>query len=71
MLPPLRETQSWLLEGSALKAPHFLRGSTAIVWSRDYSTEDEARCDCAKLKQVLQVRAPPLVEFALPPMRAR
>ena len=51
-----RETQTWLLEGSALKSPAFLRGSTAVVWARDYSTEDEARCDCPKLQQVLQVQ---------------
>ncbi|KAG1672129.1 hypothetical protein FOA52_001717 [Chlamydomonas sp. UWO 241] len=49
-----KETQSWLLEGQALQPPNFLRGSTAIVWARDYSAEDEGRCDCDKLKQVLK-----------------
>jgi hypothetical protein len=49
-------------------APGFLRGANAVVWARDYSQRDEARCDCEKLVQVLEalpgakrmvVRAPP------------
>ncbi|GAX77633.1 hypothetical protein CEUSTIGMA_g5076.t1 [Chlamydomonas eustigma] len=49
-----RETQSWMLRGSAMKSPSFLRGSTAIVWARDFSAEEESHCDCIKLKQVLE-----------------
>ncbi|KAF6258233.1 Metallo-dependent phosphatase-like protein [Scenedesmus sp. NREL 46B-D3] len=36
-----------------LPAPEFLRGADAVVWARDYSARDEARCDCDKLQQVL------------------
>ena len=35
------------------QAPAFLRGAHAVVWARDYSQRDEARCDCAKLEAVL------------------
>jgi len=49
-----QETKEWMLQGSALKPPAFLRGASAIVWARDYSAEDEDRCDCSKLQQVLQ-----------------
>ena len=43
------------MEGAAAKPPNFLRGSSAIVWARHYSAEDEGRCDCDKLRHVLQV----------------
>lgn len=36
-------------------APDFLRGADAIVWARDYSAEDAAKCDCAKLEEALKV----------------
>ncbi|KAF5832188.1 Metallo-dependent phosphatase-like protein [Dunaliella salina] len=36
------------------EAPSFLRGASAIVWARDYSAEQEAHCECEKLKQVLE-----------------
>ncbi|GBF93820.1 hypothetical protein Rsub_06152 [Raphidocelis subcapitata] len=38
---------------AAPPAPGFLRGAHAVVWARDYSQRDEARCDCEKLTQVL------------------
>ncbi|KAL6751357.1 Metallo-dependent phosphatase-like protein [Haematococcus lacustris] len=38
----------------AKKAPNFLRGATAIVWARNFSTEDHGRCDCDVLRDVLQ-----------------
>uniref|UniRef100_A0A7S3QZA2 Calcineurin-like phosphoesterase domain-containing protein n=1 Tax=Dunaliella tertiolecta TaxID=3047 RepID=A0A7S3QZA2_DUNTE len=39
---------------SSREAPSFLRGASAIVWARDYSAEQEAHCECDKLKQVLE-----------------
>lgn len=47
---------SGLPRPSPQQAPGFLRGATAIVWARDYSAEDEGRCDCDKLANVLKVR---------------
>jgi hypothetical protein len=38
-------------------APGFLRGASAIVWAREYSARDEARCDCDKLEAVLGAMA--------------
>lgn len=34
--------------------PGFLRGGSAVVWARDYSMVDEARCDCDMLEHVLR-----------------
>ncbi|KIZ05887.1 Uncharacterized protein MNEG_2066 [Monoraphidium neglectum] len=34
--------------------PAFLRGAHAVVWARDYSARDEARCDCEMLSSVLE-----------------
>eukprot|EP00798_Chlamydomonas_sp_ICE-L_P019479 gene19479-26140_t len=50
-----KDIQSWFLEGDLHDAPSFVRGATSLVWARDYSAEDEKRCDCAMLKEVLQV----------------
>ena len=33
--------------------PHFLGGRHAVVWARDFSAEDPARCDCAGLAAAL------------------
>lgn len=33
--------------------PPFLSGRSGVVWSRDYSNEDEQYCRCDKLKEAL------------------
>jgi hypothetical protein len=38
----------------ATPPPGFLRGGSAVVWARDYSMVDEARCDCDTLEHVLR-----------------
>ncbi|MEW5300090.1 MAG: hypothetical protein WDW36_003046 [Sanguina aurantia] len=48
------EAKSWLRDGSSSKPPDFVRGSTAIVWARDYSQEDKAKCNCTQLEAVLR-----------------
>jgi len=35
------------------RMPPFLGGRHAVVWARDFSAEDPARCDCAGLAQAL------------------
>ncbi|MEW5311191.1 MAG: hypothetical protein WDW38_002926 [Sanguina aurantia] len=48
------EAKSWLQDGSSSKPPDFVKGSTAIVWARDYSQEDKAKCNCTQLEAVLK-----------------
>jgi hypothetical protein len=33
--------------------PAFLRGADAVVWARNFSAREEARCDCDTLQEVL------------------
>jgi hypothetical protein len=35
------------------RKPEFLFGRNAVVWARDYSAEDPARCDCVALSDAL------------------
>lgn len=35
------------------RMPGFLSGRSGVVWSRDYSNEDEQYCRCDKLKEAL------------------
>jgi hypothetical protein len=48
------ETHRWVLHDSPDGKPKFLSGRDAIVWTRHYSAEDEARCDCEKLQHALR-----------------
>ena len=42
------------MEGdSGAPMPDFLNGRQALVWARDYSAEDETRCDCDMLQRAL------------------
>lgn len=47
-----RETHQWML-GEAKNKPEFLQGKDAVVWSRHYSAENQARCECDKLTEAL------------------
>lgn len=47
------ETREWVLKGPINAKPRFLSGREAVVWARDYSQEDPARCDCDALKKAL------------------
>ena len=38
---------------NAQQEPAFLGGRSAVVWAREYSTEDARRCDCNALQQAL------------------
>ena len=35
--------------------PGFLNGRQAVVWARDYSAENESRCDCETLQKALSM----------------
>ena len=48
-----REAREWVLNGPISAKPRFLSGREAVVWARDYSVEDAARCDCAALEKAL------------------
>ncbi|GMH46063.1 hypothetical protein BSKO_14027 [Bryopsis sp. KO-2023] len=51
-----RETQEWMLgSGPSQRIPRFLAGQSAVVWSRDYSNEDEQYCRCDKLQEALSM----------------
>lgn len=47
------ETREWVLHGPPSAKPRFLSGRDAVVWSRQYSTEDASRCNCEALTQAL------------------
>eukprot|EP00884_Botryococcus_braunii_P022206 jgi/Botrbrau1/866/Bobra.0352s0056.1 len=54
------ETREWM-EGQRPRMPRFLAGRSAIVWAREYSSEDErrggkavGRCDCDALRKALE-----------------
>jgi hypothetical protein len=47
------ETRAWLVAAPPAPKPRFLSGRAAVVWARDYSAEDAARCDCAALGEAL------------------
>lgn len=52
-----KETQEWMLGkrgSSSGPKPSFLSGRSAVVWSRHYSAEDAARCDCDLLAEALR-----------------
>lgn len=48
-----RETQEWISGQKPTPEPEFLAGRSAVVWAREYSTEDARRCDCSALQQAL------------------
>ncbi|KAK9819805.1 hypothetical protein WJX72_002638 [[Myrmecia] bisecta] len=50
-----RETQDWMMGHKGQHVPRFLSGRQAIVWSRDYSTEDTSRVDCEALQRALSM----------------
>lgn len=35
--------------------PDFLNGRQAVVWARNYSAENEERCDCEMLQSALSM----------------
>ena len=37
------------------RGPDFLDGRNAVVWARDYSTEDASKCDCEALQEALSM----------------
>lgn len=47
------ETRDWMLNGPVKAKPSFLLGRNAVVWARDYSHEDETKCDCDSLQRAL------------------
>jgi hypothetical protein len=48
------ETREWMINGPVKAKPSFLLGRNAVVWSRDYSNEDETKCDCDSLQRALE-----------------
>ena len=48
-----RESQQWISGQSPQQEPAFLGGRSAVVWAREYSTEDARRCDCNALQEAL------------------
>lgn len=48
-----RESQEWISGQSPQQEPAFLGGRSAVVWAREYSTEDARRCDCNALQEAL------------------
>ena len=48
------ETQDWVLNKKVEDKPAFLSGRRAVVWARDYSHEDESKCDCDTLQDALR-----------------
>ena len=50
-----RETRQWMLGTSDGRMPDFLGGRSAVVWAREYSTEDAHKCDCNALRTALSM----------------
>lgn len=50
---PCRESQQWIAGQTPQQEPDFLAGRSAVVWAREYSTEDARRCDCNALQEAL------------------
>ncbi len=50
-----RETRQWMLGTSDERMPDFLGGRSAVVWAREYSTEDAHKCDCNALRTALSM----------------
>lgn len=48
-----RESQQWISGQNPQQEPAFLGGRSAVVWAREYSTEDARRCDCSALQEAL------------------
>ena len=48
-----RESQQWISGQNPQQEPAFLGGRSAVVWAREYSTEDARRCDCNALQEAL------------------
>lgn len=48
-----RESQQWIAGQTPQQEPDFLAGRSAVVWAREYSTEDARRCDCNALQEAL------------------
>lgn len=48
-----RESQQWISGQQPKQEPAFLGGRSAVVWAREYSTEDARRCDCNALQEAL------------------
>ena len=49
----VRESQQWISGQQPQQEPAFLGGRSAVVWAREYSTEDARRCDCNALQEAL------------------
>lgn len=49
------ETQAWMAGQSSREMPTFLGGRDAVVWARDYSSEDARRCNCEALEEALRM----------------
>eukprot|EP00210_Caulerpa_lentillifera_P007541 g7204.t1 len=47
-----KQTQQWI-SGEQLEIPEFLHGRNAVVWTREYSTENPAQCNCEALEETL------------------
>ena len=48
-------TQDWIEGDKGDDMPGFLNGRQAVVWARDYSAENEERCDCVMLQTALSM----------------
>lgn len=48
-----RESQEWISGQNPQQEPGFLGGRSAVVWAREYSTEDARCCDCNALQEAL------------------
>lgn len=49
------ETRDWIEGDGDVQMPGFLNGRQAVVWARNYSAENEERCDCNMLQSALSM----------------
>lgn len=47
-----KQTQQWI-SGETSNSPGFLLGKNAVVWTREYSTENPDQCNCKALEEAL------------------
>ena len=55
MLLAYSETRDWIEGDRDVQMPDFLNGRQAVVWARNYSAENEERCDCDMLQHALSM----------------
>ncbi|KAL2641845.1 hypothetical protein R1flu_009432 [Riccia fluitans] len=48
------EVRRWILGEKKWYGPKYLHGRQALVWIREYSNEQESRCDCGLLEETLK-----------------